>query len=636
MQRRVTGLGLGLLVNAVAGASSCTPQKPAAQMPGNTADSIEAAPDPERNLLGTAQAPAVRVNQLGYLQERAKLAVLVTDATQPQHWKLLNGSGEVLAQGEAELHGADATSGDRVQVIDFSAFRKEASGLMLAVADLHSDPFDVRSGLYGGLGRDALRFFYHMRSGTPIEMPYAEQPQWAHPAGHRPDVAACASGIGCDYSLDVTGGWYDAGDQGKYVVNGGFTVWVLQNAYERALVLGRKNPLFLDRAENIPESGNGIPDILDEARYELEFLLRMQVHPGRPHAGMAHHKMHDLAWTGLGTAPHEDTQKRILRPPTTAATLNLAASAAQAARLWKRFDAPFAARCLTAAETAWQAARSNPLSVSPPSDSVGGGAYADEGVEDEFYWAAAELFLTTGKPEYLERLAESSTDQGIGVDLLIDGEASQSAVTWQRVDVLGKISLALVPWVASATSARDAARSVGVYRKQLLAAAGQVLVTVSRQGYRFPMRPGAKGNYPWGSNADVLGNMLLLGSAADWTDDARYVDGLVAGMDYLLGRNAMGQSYVTGYGTRPLKNPHHRFWAHQANPAYPGPPPGAVSGGPNSDMQDPYVIGAGLRGCPLQKCFADHIDAYSVNEVAINWNAAMTWAAARLNEAGQK
>ena len=631
MQRRVTGFGLGLLLNAALGVPSCTPRKPAGQVPGSTADSTDTAP---RDF--AARPPAVRVNQLGYLPERAKIAVLVTDATRPQEWKLVDGSGQILAQGETELHGADATSGDRVQVIDFTEFREESSGLTIAVADLHSDPFDVRSGLYGGLGRDALRFFYHMRSGTPIEMPYAEAPQWARPAGHRPDVAECASGIGCDYSLDVTGGWYDAGDQGKYVVNGGFTVWVLQNAYERALVLGRKNPLLLDRAENIPESGNGIPDILDEARWGLAFLLEMQVPPGRPHAGMAHHKMHDLGWTALGTAPHEDTQKRILRPPTTAATLNLAASAAQAARLWKRFDAPFAARCLTAAETAWQAANTNPVSFSPPSDSVGGGAYADQNVEDELYWAAAELFLTTGKPEYRKRLTESSADQGIGVDLLIDGEASQSAVTWQRVDVLGKISLALVPWEASAPSARDEARSVEIYREQLLEAAGQLLVTASRQGYRFPMRPGPKGNYPWGSNADVLGNMLLLGSAADWTDDARHVNGLVAGMDYLLGRNAMGQSYVTGKGTRPLKNPHHRFWAHQAKPAYPSPPPGSVSGGPNSDMQDPYVIRAGLRGCPPQKCFVDHIDAYSVNEVAINWNAAMTWAAALLNEAGEK
>ena len=89
----------------------------------------------------------------------------------------------------------------------------------------------------------------------------------------------------------------------------------------------------------------------------------------------------------------------------------------------------------------------------------------------------------------------------------------------------------------------------------------------------------------------------------------------------------MGQSYVTGYGARPLLNPHHRFWAHQANPRYPKPPPGAISGGPNSDLQDPHVRAAGLKGCPPQKCFVDHIAAYSVNEVAINWNAALAWSA---------
>jgi endoglucanase len=148
------------------------------------------------------------------------------------------------------------------------------------------------------------------------------------------------------------------------------------------------------------------------------------------------------------------------------------------------------------------------------------------------------------------------------------------------------------------------------------------------------MEPGADGAYPWGSNSLVLGNIVLLGAAADFTGADKYLAGVVSGMDYLLGRNALGQSYVTGYGTRPLRNPHHRFWAHQANPKYPTAPPGIVSGGPNSRIQDPYSVAAGLQGCPLQKCFVDHIEAYSVNELAINWNAALTWAAAWLDEHG--
>ncbi len=591
--------------------------------------------------------PAIRVNQLGYLPGADKVAILVTSVTEPLPWELVDSTGTPLIRGVTLVHGRDSSSGDQVHVIDFSSFDTEARDLRLTAGpDAKSHPFSVGRALYKDLGRDALRFFYHMRSGTPIEIPYAEQERWAHPAGHLPDIAACAPRTGCSYSLDVTGGWYDAGDHGKYVVNGGFSVWMLQNAYERQQALGRSHSWFADGALNIPESSNGVPDVLDEARWQLEFMMKMQVPAGNPLAGMAHHKMHDVQWTSLATGPHEDSQKRILRPPTTAATLNLAAVLAQAARLWSSYDPGFAARCLSSAEVAWQAAKKHPALFSPPSDSDGGGAYADDVVEDEFFWAAAELLLTTGKAEYQNWLATSPLATNIGEDLVIDGEASASAVTWQRVDVLGKVSLALAPGSRSGKQAKPKlGSSVGAmtaehvsqaeakrYRELLIEAGERLLATAANQGYRFPMRPGPHGNYPWGSNADVLGNMVLLGAAADWKPEGGYADGLVAGLDYLLGRNALGQSYITGYGALPVQNVHHRFWSHQANPEYPPPPPGCVAGGPNSDMQDPYVIAAGLRGCALQKCYVDHIDAYSVNEVAINWNAALVWTLAWLGE----
>ena len=126
--------------------------------------------------------------------------------------------------------------------------------------------------------------------------------------------------------------------------------------------------------------------------------------------------------------------------------------------------------------------------------------------------------------------------------------------------------------------------------------------------------------------------MIIMALAHDFTREQKYLDGVGEGMSYLLGRNPMDQSYVTGYGERPLEHPHHRFWAHQANAVFPGPPPGAVSGGPNSGLQDPYVQAAGLAGCAPQKCFVDNIEAWSANEIAINWNAPLAWAAAFLDE----
>jgi endoglucanase len=120
--------------------------------------------------------------------------------------------------------------------------------------------------------------------------------------------------------------------------------------------------------------------------------------------------------------------------------------------------------------------------------------------------------------------------------------------------------------------------------------------------------------------------------AFDFSKDPKYLEGVNEGMNYLLGRNPLDQSYVTGYGERPLEHPHHRFWAHQANASFPSPPAGAISGGPNSGLQDPYVQAAGLAGCAPEKCFIDNIEAWSANEIAINWNSPLAWTAAFLDE----
>ena len=140
----------------------------------------------------------------------------------------------------------------------------------------------------------------------------------------------CRADLACGYTLDVRGGWYDAGDHGKYVVNGGIAAWQLLNSYERAEQRSVTPTAFGDGTLAIPEKANGVPDLLDEARWEVEFLLKMQAPDG-----MAHHKIHDENWTGLPTRPELDDQPRRLSATSTAATLNLAAVAAQAARLWR-------------------------------------------------------------------------------------------------------------------------------------------------------------------------------------------------------------------------------------------------------------------------------------------------------------
>lgn len=557
---------------------------------------------------GVEPAGPLRVNQVGYVPGLPKQASLATGSATPLPWTLRDGAGASVATGRTTPKGHDAASGENIHLIDFSTYERQGSGYRLAVGDTVSPPFDISATVMTGLRYDSLAFFYHQRSGTPIEARYVGE-EYARPAGHAnvapnqgDDDVPCRAGLDCGYTLDVRGGWYDAGDHGKYVVNGGIAAWQLQNSYERAVRFGDKAALG-DGTLAIPERSNGVPDVLDEARWELEFLLSMQVPDGRPLAGMAHHKIHDEQWTGLPTLPHEDAQPRRLSAPSTAATLNLAAAAAQASRLWAPYDAAFAARALSAAEKAYAAAKAHPAVIADPGDGTGGGSYSDPTVADEFYWAAAELYVTTGR--YRADVTDSP---------LFGGKSfNQRGFDWGATGALGDVSLVLTPREVSTDAIRSA----------IVTTADAHLATMASAGHPAPYRTG-DGGYEWGSNGLVANNGMVLGLAHDLTRAVKYRDGAFATMDYLLGRNPVGFSYVSGWGDRPVRNVHHRHWANQADPSLPTAPPGALSGGPNSALQDP-VAQRLLPGCAPQRCWVDHIEAYSLNEVTVNWNSAFAW-----------
>jgi endoglucanase len=591
-------------------------------------------------MLGAAvpPPPAIQLNQIGFEPGDAKIAI-VAGGSGPLEWRLVDASGTEVMRGRTHVYGPDAASGDAVQRIDFSAARTPGAGYRIIVGVSRSDPFVIRAGMYAPLAKDALAFFYHQRAGVPIEARFVGA-RWARPAGHPKEVAKCFAGRdergiewpGCGTALDVTGGWYDAGDHGKYVVNGGISLWTLLNAH------ARRPGAFGDGSLKLPEAGNRVSDLLDEARFEMEFLLRMQIaegvrtrvpagapkpaRAGKPAwetepadfagidaGGMAHQKVADRNWTKLPMPPQDDREERLLYPPTTAATLNLAATAAQCARVWRGVDDAFAARCRIAAERAWRAAKRNPQ-VYATNSFTGSGGFGDGDVSDEFYWAAAELFATTGAAEYRDAVTRSPHFRA---DLREPG--------WPNTATLGTITLA---------TARNglAKAEVDRLRGAIVAAADRFLGDGKGNGYGIPY---VASGYPWGSNSSLLNRAMLLGLAHDFTGEAKYRAGVVAAIDYVLGRNPLGQSYVSGYGARPLLNPHHRFWAHSLDAKLPGPPPGVLSGGPNSTSMSDEVAKAMRGKCAPQRCWVDDVHAFSMNEVAINWNAPLFWVAAWLD-----
>jgi endoglucanase len=496
----------------------------------------------------------------------------------------------------------------------------------------------VAPGIYGRLPLDALNYFYQNRAGVPIEARFAGGAAWARPAGHLNERATCVSGKdskgnvwpGCPYTLDVSGGWYDAGDHGKYIVNGGVTLWTLLNQYERQLAMG-KRATFADGRARLPEAGNGVNDLLDEARFEVEFFLKMQVPDGTRMrlpvgvkrtaenmaftdvdvSGMVHHKVASERWTGVPTAPHQDQLKRQLFPPSTAATLNFAATMAQCARIWRTIDSTLSARCRTASEKAWRAARRNP-EIWAIADFTGSGPYGDTNLSDEFYWAAAELFATTGEEGYLAGLRQSQHF----------GDPNAAEPSWPGVAALGTITLATVP-----TKLAEGDRQK--LRASLIAAADRFLGDTEKQGYAIPYAPQT---WPWGSTSSVLNRAMVLALAHDFTGQQKYRVGVTDAMDFILGRNPLDISFVAGYGTRAMRNPHHRFWANMLDAKLPIAPPGALSGGPNNgSMTDPVALQ--LKGkCAPMKCWADDTRSYALNEVAINWNAPLVWVSAWLAE----
>ena len=593
----------------------------------------------------------VEVNQVGYYPNLQKKATVVVDSASaaPQEFKVVDKSGNTVYTGTTSSTIDDSDSGNFVQVADFSDFKDEGEGYTVVCGSQTSLAFNIGNWIYDGMFTNSMNYYYLNRSGIPIESKYItsgdpstlENTKYV---GHNPDKAYIQNEWKDDYAsdgsdidksngqIDVTGGWYDAGDHGKYVVNGGISVWTLNNMYERAVAVGNTTKMDDGGDIVIPESGNKYPDLLDETRVEMEFFLKMQRDDG-----MVYHKMHDYKWTALAVRPSEDELTRIVKPVTTAATLNVAATAAQSYRLWKGIDDDFANTCLAAAEKAYKAAKANPNELASMSQDRGGGAYGDTEMSDDFYWAACELFAATGDETYHTDL-KSYSDALKLTNNLDGGEncGSFSSFNWGCTAGLGTLTLLL-------NSKNLPADEVSTLQNSIVEIAQSYVDKENEQGYGIPYQrtvyedksyDGKIDGYEWGSNSFVINNAIVMSYAYDITGKMDFISGASTAMDYILGRNPLEQSYVTGYGEHATTYPHHRYWSYQLDPTFPMAPAGVLSGGPNSAMQDPWIKGMGYKVNTIapQLCYLDHIESWSTNEVTINWNAPLAWVVSYLED----
>ena len=568
-----------------------------------------------------------------------------------------------------------------------------------------SHTFSISDTVYDGLLRDSMSYFYQNRSGVPIEEKYiksGDPVSLAHTSfGHNPDTAyvqpkwvkyyADTFDGDTEYDITATNGWYESADHSKCVVNGGISVWTLQNMYEMSKYLGKDEKWKDGKSILIPQDKNnakGSPDVLDEARVELQWMFDMMVKPDDTYfgedAGLVYHRIQDHKWTGLAVRAWDydgyGKVTRIVKPPSYAATFNMVACAAQAARLWKGIDDDFAEECLKNAQTGLAAAekhkanwydkkghsaeqydttgtnsREGDIYFAPLDQALVGEPYGDTYVTDEYYWALCELFATTGAPEYYDKLKvyknvndSTGMDKAFGITTNItsvENSGSFSSFNWGCTAGLGTLSLYLNKDQLNENDAAAVEASVckaadNYIRQEEISGMGIPYVGASYVDDRsigIPERVQLSG-YERGSNSFVVNNAIVMAYAYDVTKEPKYLSGAATAMDYILGRNGNDFSYVSGYGDTEagctLQWPHHRFWANGVEPAFPKAPAGVLCGGPNDSINDDYIRGAGLKRGALasQKCYVDSGEAWSVNEVELQWNAPLAWVTSYLED----
>jgi len=527
----------------------------------------------------------IRINQLGYFTHGPKIFV-VADAAATS-FNIVDMDGKTVFSGALEPKGTWDKSGEAISIGDFSLFIQEGKYRVLLDNGMESYTFEIGMDVFDSVRTATMKCFYLHRISEPIEEKYVGV--YKRPLGHEDLQLAFHPSTGkTSGMLDTPGGWYDAGDYGKYTINTGITVAMMLATYE-------KYPeAYADGTLNIPESGNGVPDILDEAKVGIDWMLTMQDEDGGVFVKVTPLTFDDFVM------PENSKKDRVVIGKSTAAALHLAAIGAMATRIFKPVDAAYAQKLQEAAVRAWQWAQANPeVYYSKNPEDVMTGAYSDVILDEEFFWAAAELYITTGDGEYLEKIQPK-----LGA---IKFRVEES---WRNyLDNLGYYSL------LGASSPLDEAGKKQV-TDGLIKLADSLVTTLHIIPYQIPVD-----HFVWGSSSDILDGAMIFANAYDVTKEKKYLDCAVESFDYIMGKNATGYSMITGFGSKQPMNIHHRPSAADGIEA---PYPGFVVGGPNMRMEDKTSLAqAGLHyqsELPARP-YLDVVQSYASNEICINWNA---------------
>ncbi|MEL6904995.1 MAG: glycoside hydrolase family 9 protein [Planctomycetota bacterium] len=548
-----------------------------------------------------AQTPHIRVDALGYEPMARKVAVLrravqgfdAPDAFTPgAAVEVVRVSdGAVVLSGPASPWNGGAvhpSSGDVAWTFDFTSLGPGEYRVRDAASGETSEAFVVAEDPFAGARRAAARVFFLQRSGFAKSPPYVDV-RWSDGASHlgpeqdldcRPVLDPSAPG------RDLSGGWYDAGDYNKYVNFADDAVLLLLAAYEA-------NPFVWSEDLGIPESGDDSPDLLDEVRWELEWLARMQL-PG----GSVLHKV-SVTDFAAASPPSADTAPRRHAPATASATASATAAFARAAYVYGRApgasNAAFAAEMEARAIDAWTWLAANPVFSSY--DNAGFQNVAAENTPDQQGMqrvvAAAWLALLTGDPQFHAYVA-AQYDAYPEYQLTSSGWTSPYQWDWTESLLRYAERATANPAVRADIEDRFVASMRGFWLPAALD---------GRDPYRAWL---PDGDHVWGSNRTraSIGAMHAEAARLDPCNAGVFIEAARDHAHFFHGQSALGLTFLSGAETFGAENGvreiYHAWFADgtpwdRAVGGAPGPAPGFVTGGPNRT----FAPSAAYTGPPL-------------------------------------
>jgi endoglucanase len=545
----------------------------------------------------------IQLNQVGFYPSAPKIAV-VTGKTEATKFSVSSIDGKkVFFTSDLSEEKQSKNSSTVTRIADFSSFNKKGSYVLNIPGIGSSYSFRIDDNVLKEVSAAVLKAFYYFRSDIALEEKFAGK--W-HRSGGYPDTAVLIHSSAASEQrpkgaiISSPKGWYDAGDYNKYIVNSGITVGTILSAYEDF------SSYFNKLKTNIPESNDAVPDILNEALYNIRWMLTMQ----DPNDGGVYHKLTNALFDGM-VMPGVTKEPRYVVQKSTAATLDFTAVMAQASRIFKNFKKQLPGlsdSCLQSAQKAWAWAEKNPAVIYDQramnqkfTPAVLTGDYGDRFLNDEWFWAGAELFTTTNDKKYF-----AVVDEKIKNRVGLPG--------WGNVAMLGYYS-----FIRFEKKLQDVSSTIKKMKDTVVKMADDYLSRQPSNAFLTVMG-GSPRDFNWGGNAFAANQGILLINAYFITKDKKYIDGALSNLDYLLGRNATNYCFVTGIGSKPPMHPHHR--PSEADKIV-DPIPGMLVGGPNPAQQD-HCIYASKEP---ELSYVDSVCSYASNEIAINWNAPIVYLA---------